>query len=138
MTRKEQPSTGLFFWIGLLLAGCGGINETQHRQITFSLDCYLQMHEQLIKPAAQRELAILSYQYFPQATLPFYIPDVKYSLIPRDVIFELLKMEENNDCRQKLDSLGDFAGVRFVNSKFISYDVCRIPQSSGKYGGGHS
>lgn len=121
-----------------IINGCDGINETQQREISSSLDCYLELNNALSAGGFQKELENLSYQHFEQGELPFRIPDVKYRMIPREHIFTLLKMTDSHVCRHKLDSLGDFAGIRFISSNYISYEICRIPQSPGKYGGGHT
>ena len=95
------------------------------------------MNEKLTSKSYQTDLENLSSQIFWKKGKPLYIPDAKYTLIPREQIFSLLQIDTNNQCRQKLDSLGDFAGIRFITSDYISYDVCRIERNYGKFSGAH-
>ena len=106
--------------------GCDKVNKMQKYQIDISFDCYEIMNESLTDPKTLKQIELLSYQVFPKKQLPFYIPDKKYKLIPREQIFNLLDSASFTDCRSELDSLGDFAGIRFINPGYISYDICRI------------
>ena len=59
-------------------------------------------------------------------------------MIPRNHIFEMIGMTALDKCRHRLDSLGDFAGIRVVNYNFISYEICRLKRNYGMYGGAHT
>lgn len=111
-----------------ILFGCDKINKTQKAQVVSSFDCYQAMNDKLLKIDFSKIDDEQSYQKNKPGIvqLPFYIPDVNYKMITRDRVFETLGMNKDSKCRTLFDSLGDFAGIRYVNKDFISYEICRI------------
>lgn len=116
----------LYLSLVVSIAGCYHISESQYKQLDANWYCYKEMEKSFQDPKVRSQLEFLSLQTFKKQALPFFINDIKYTLIPRDKIFEVLDFYKKKTFESELDSLNDFAGIRYIDENYISFEICRI------------